>query len=30
MDLYVEYEDHSEIPDHLWDEYGMADFFEEA
>jgi hypothetical protein len=28
MDLYVEYEDHSEIPDHLWDEYGMSDFFE--
>ena len=29
MDLYVEYEDHSEIPDHLWEEYGMEDFFEE-
>ena len=29
MDLYVEYEDHSEIPDHLWEEYGMSDFFEE-
>jgi uncharacterized protein YcgL (UPF0745 family) len=28
MDLYVEYEDYSEIPDHLWDEYGMSDFFE--
>ena len=28
MDLYVEYQDHDEIPDHLWDEYGMADFFE--
>ena len=29
MDLYVEYQDKEEIPDHLWDEYGMADFFEE-
>ena len=29
MDLYVGYEDRSEIPDHLWEEYGMSDFFEE-
>jgi hypothetical protein len=28
MDLYVEYQDHTEIPDNLWDEYGMAEFFE--
>lgn len=26
----IEYEDKSEIPDELWNEYGMADFFEET
>lgn len=25
----IEYQDHEEIPDELWDEFGMADFFEE-
>lgn len=25
----IEYEDHKEIPNGLWDQFGMADFFEE-
>lgn len=29
FDNYIEYTDHNEIPVGLWDEYGMADFFEE-
>lgn len=28
IDLCVNYDDKDEIPDHLWDEYGMTEFFE--